>query len=309
MANVKISNLPAVSTVVPNLDVLPLVSGGSTTKATPNSIISAVLLNAVANTNPILIGLSTAASSARFPQTLVAISNTTGGNLSKTEAHNIGLLAEGTAHASDANVYGIGLYGKGYTSATTRCGGVVGEGHVTTTTDVGSAIGIRGYSNDTHSGGLNVGLYGDASGSTVAAGTTGNNLSLYLNNGDIYSNTAKTWYLNGNLTFNNAFTVKVPSFATTTPSTINAATYTVSGSDTSLIFTTTNNTLTLPAASSYSGRILFVKNITANSVTSATANVVPIGSATAGTPILVATIGKFAMLQSDGTNWITMMAN
>ena len=56
-------------------------------------------------------------------------------------------------------------------------------------------------------------------------------------------------------------------------------------------------------------KVLFIKNITATAVISATANVVPLGSATAGTAILAATAGKFAMLQSDGTNWVTMMAN
>jgi len=93
------------------------------------------------------------------------------------------------------------------------------------------------------------------------------------------------------------------------PSTISAATYTVSTLDSTLIFTTTNNTLTLPAAASFPGRILRLKNITANSVTSASSNVVPLGSATAGTAILAATAGKFSMLQSNGTSWITMMAN
>ena len=93
------------------------------------------------------------------------------------------------------------------------------------------------------------------------------------------------------------------------PVTVNAGTYTVAATDSSLIFTTTNNTLTLPAAASYSGRFLHIKNITANSVTSASSNVVPIGSATAGTAVLAATAGKFATLQSDGTNWVTMAAN
>ena len=36
MANVAISALTAVTTVVPQTDVLPLVSGGATTRATPN---------------------------------------------------------------------------------------------------------------------------------------------------------------------------------------------------------------------------------------------------------------------------------
>jgi len=93
------------------------------------------------------------------------------------------------------------------------------------------------------------------------------------------------------------------------PKTVNASTYTMLAADSSLIITTTSCTITLLAASSYTGRILYVKNVTANSLTSASSNVVPLGSTTAGTAILAATAGKFAMLQSDGTNWITMMAN
>jgi hypothetical protein len=93
------------------------------------------------------------------------------------------------------------------------------------------------------------------------------------------------------------------------PSTVNAATYTVAATDSSLRFTTTNCTVTLPAAASFPGRILYLNTITANSVISASSNVIPLGSNTAGTAILAATLGKFAMIQSDGTNWITMMAN
>lgn len=43
MANVKISALPAVTAVNPTSDVLPLVSGGITTKAEPQEIVNAVL--------------------------------------------------------------------------------------------------------------------------------------------------------------------------------------------------------------------------------------------------------------------------
>jgi hypothetical protein len=99
------------------------------------------------------------------------------------------------------------------------------------------------------------------------------------------------------------------SFASKSPSTVNAATYSVAATDGSLRFTTTNCTVTLPAAASYPGRILYLNTITANSVVSAASNVIPLGSNTAGTAILAATAAKFAMLQSDGTNWITMLAN
>lgn len=43
MADVKISALPAVTTVVPGTDVAPLVSGGVTTKATPQQMVNAAL--------------------------------------------------------------------------------------------------------------------------------------------------------------------------------------------------------------------------------------------------------------------------
>jgi len=93
------------------------------------------------------------------------------------------------------------------------------------------------------------------------------------------------------------------------PITVNAATYTVLNTTYSLIFTTTTCTVTLPSASTYNGRMLMVKNVTATAVNSNASNVVPLGSTTAGTAILAATAGKFALLQSNGTNWIVMMAN
>lgn len=90
---------------------------------------------------------------------------------------------------------------------------------------------------------------------------------------------------------------------------VNAATYTVATTDSSLRFTTTNCTVTLPAAASFPGRILWLNTVTANSVTSNASNVIPLGSNTAGTAIFAATAGKFAMIQSNGTNWVTMMSN
>lgn len=68
-------------------------------------------------------------------------------------------------------------------------------------------------------------------------------------------------------------------------------------------------TVTLPAASSWTGRELTIKTIAAQTVVSASSNVVPLNSATAGTAILAATAGKFATLVSDGTNWVIMAAN
>lgn len=97
---------------------------------------------------------------------------------------------------------------------------------------------------------------------------------------------------------------------TAAPFTITAATYTVTSADTWLIANYAGVcTLTLPTASLYPGRVLTVKTITANTVVSASSNVAPATSATAGTAILAGTAGKFATLVSDGINWIVMGSN
>lgn len=99
------------------------------------------------------------------------------------------------------------------------------------------------------------------------------------------------------------------SVAMKAPVTVSTATYTVAATDASLIFSGTNCTVTMPSASSYPGRILYFKNVTANSVAANSSVVVPLASTSNGTAILASAAGKFAMLQSDGTYWIVMMAN
>jgi hypothetical protein len=65
-------------------------------------------------------------------------------------------------------------------------------------------------------------------------------------------------------------------------------------------------TVTLPTASSNSGRELTIQNYQAQTVISASSNVVPQGGGAAGTAILAASIGDSATLVSDGTNWVMM---
>jgi hypothetical protein len=65
-------------------------------------------------------------------------------------------------------------------------------------------------------------------------------------------------------------------------------------------------TVTLPVASSYTGRTLTFKNMQAQTLVSASSNVVPIDSTSAGTAILLAVVGNWATMVSDGTNWIIM---
>jgi len=68
-------------------------------------------------------------------------------------------------------------------------------------------------------------------------------------------------------------------------------------------------TVTLPAANLWTGEELMFKTIAAQPVVSSLANVIPLAGGTPTTSILSGTIGKWATLVSNGTNWVIRMAN
>lgn len=68
-------------------------------------------------------------------------------------------------------------------------------------------------------------------------------------------------------------------------------------------------TVTLPAPASFPGREIMIKTIQAQTVVSATANVIPLAGGAAATAILAATTGKYAVLVSNGTNWEITQGN
>lgn len=108
-----------------------------------------------------------------------------------------------------------------------------------------------------------------------------------------------------NISLTNLLAVPVTSAPTT-----QTAAYAVGQTDSSIILNNAGGvTLTLPAAAQNKGRWLYVRTIAAGAVISASANVVPLAGGAAGTAILAATAGKWAALQSDGTNWQIMMGN
>jgi hypothetical protein len=87
------------------------------------------------------------------------------------------------------------------------------------------------------------------------------------------------------------------------------ATHTVGADENFMIYNgaAANVTVTLPAAASFPGRIIHMKNLSATyTVISNASNVKPANSDSAGTAILAATAGAWAMLVSDGTNWVIM---
>jgi hypothetical protein len=92
------------------------------------------------------------------------------------------------------------------------------------------------------------------------------------------------------------------------PPVTKTADFTVAVGETYLINNKSGSTctVTLPTASSYSGRKLVFQNYQAQLLVSASSNVVPLGGGSAGTAILDDVAGANAMMVSDGTNWVIM---
>jgi hypothetical protein len=115
---------------------------------------------------------------------------------------------------------------------------------------------------------------------------------------------AATTSVNGYLTstdwntFNNKQAISAPVTKT--------ADFSVAATDLWLINNKSGSTCTatLPAASSYSGRVLHFQNYQAQTLISASSNVVPLAGGAAGTSILLASAGDSATLVSDGSNWL-----
>ena len=114
------------------------------------------------------------------------------------------------------------------------------------------------------------------------------------------ANTSTNGYLTSTdwNTFNNKQAVSAPVTKT--------ADFSVAATDLWLINNKSGSscTTTLPAASSYSGRVLHFQNYQAQTLVSASSNVVPLAGGAAGTSILLASAGDSATLVSDGSNWL-----
>ena len=65
-------------------------------------------------------------------------------------------------------------------------------------------------------------------------------------------------------------------------------------------------TVTLPSAINWPGRMVTFKNMQPQTLVSSLSNVVPIDGTSPGTAILLAVVGNWATMVSDGTNWIIM---
>jgi len=107
----------------------------------------------------------------------------------------------------------------------------------------------------------------------------------------------------------------IPTWATPVVNTVSApvtktANFTVADGEAWIINNKSGSTctVTLPTASAWIGRQLIFKNMQAQTLVSASSNVVPLDSTVAGTAILLDVIGNWATMVSDGTNWVIMQA-
>lgn len=127
-----------------------------------------------------------------------------GGVITGLETHNynIGVTGLALASSSDSTKWGVGVYGAGYTNGATRSAGVQGDGEVQNSSDTGSAIGVRGYATATHSGGLNIGILGEASGSSTGNYGLYTNMASAANTYAVYNLGTAPSYFGGNVGIN-----------------------------------------------------------------------------------------------------------
>ena len=238
-----------------------------------------------------------------------AADTSTNGYLTSTDWNTFNSKAPATSGTSI--LYGNGT--GGFSNVTIGTGvsfvagtlSATGSGGTVTAVSVVSSNGFAGTSSGGATPALTLStsitglLYGNGTAlaaTTVSAplGYTAGTLSI------TQSNTTTDGYLSSTdwNTFNNKQAVSAPVTKT--------ADFTVAATDLWLINNKTGSTCTatLPTASSYSGRILHFQNYQAQTLVSASSNVVPLAGGSAGTSILLASTGDSATLVSDGSNWL-----
>ena len=137
------------------------------------------------------------------------------------------------------------------------------------------------------------------SGTDYAPATSGTSI-LYGNGAGGFSNVT----VGSGLSFS-AGTLAATTSAPSAPVT-QTANFSVAATDVWLINNKSGSTctVTLPTASTNSGRVLYFQNYQVQALVSASSNVVPLAGGAAGTSILLASSGDSATLVSDGTNWL-----
>jgi len=283
--------------------VIDLASGVATAGTTGSSTLIPVV---TIDTYGRVTSITTAAN----PQGTVTSVSFTGGLISVATATTtpaltvtgtsggIPYFSSGTTWASSAALTQYGVVNGGGAGATPGETAAGTTGQVLTATTSGAPTWAAPATNGTVTSVSVVSANGFAG--TVTTATTTPAITL---------TTTITGLLKGNGTAISAATANIDYQGIAAPVT-KTADFTVSNGDIWYINNKTGSacTVTLPTASSWTGRMLTFKNMQAQLLNSASSNVVPIDSTTAGTAILLNVIGNWATMVSDGTNWVIMQA-
>ena len=204
----------------------------------------------------------------------------------------LGISRGGTNTSTAPSAYGVVYGNSGGTAYTSLANGTTGQ--VLTATTGGAPTWAAPATSGTVTSVSVVSANGFAG--TVATATTTPAITL---------TTSITGVLKGNGTAISAAVVNTDYFAPSAPVT-KTANFTVADTEVWLINNKSGSTCTatLPAASSWSGRVLRFQNYQAQTLVSASSNVVPLAGGAAATSILLASTGDSATLVSDGTNWL-----
>jgi hypothetical protein len=149
---------------------------------------------------------------------------------------------------------------------------------------------------------------------TLIAANGGTGFASYAVGDLLYANTTTTLAKLPVGTTGQVLTIAagVPAWATSTISApvTKTADFTLAATESWVINNKSGSTctVTLPTPSTYTGRQVVFKNMQAQLLVSASSNVVPLDSTSAGTAILLDVVGNWATMVSDGTNWVIMQA-
>lgn len=204
----------------------------------------------------------------------------------------LGISRGGTNTSTAPSAYGVVYGNSGGTAYTSLTNGTTGQ--VLTANTSGAPTWVTPASGGSVTSVSVASANGFAG--TVATATTTPAITL---------TTSITGVLKGNATAISAAVANTDYFAPSAPVT-KTADFTVAATDVWLINNKSGSTCTatLPAASSWTGRVLRFLNYQIQTLVSASSNVVPLTGGAAGTSILLASSGDSTTLVSDGTNWL-----
>ena len=297
----------------------PVVSSGGTTPAISLAAAYGDTLNpyAAKTANYVLAGPTTGAATVPAFRALVAADIPTAA-LSKTDDTNVTLTLGGSPTTALVNAasltlgwtgqLGISRGGTNTSTAPSAYGVVYGNSGGTAYTSL--ANGTTGQVLTATTGAAPTWANPATSGTVTSVSVTSGNgfagtVATASSTPAITISTSITGVIKGNGTAISAATANTDYQGVSAPVT-KTADFTVAATDIWLINNKTGSTCTatLPAASSWSGRVLRFLNYQAQTVVSASSNVVPLTGGSAATSILLASIGDSATLVSDGTNWL-----